>query len=132
MVRRTQFDLDAAQAREHILEGLKIAVDNIDEVVEIIKKSKDVPDAQDTTMSAFMTTEIPELFATTYLSEFGVSHLSDNIVLLQYEPSESTINRTLTVLKTRASHHHAGVHPYSITPAGIALTDTHRTANTVD
>ncbi len=45
VVRRTQFDLDAAQAREHILEGLKIAVDNIDEVVEIIKQSKDVPDA---------------------------------------------------------------------------------------
>jgi DNA gyrase subunit A len=45
IVRRTQFDLDAAQAREHILEGLKIAVDNIDEVVAIIRKSKDVPDA---------------------------------------------------------------------------------------
>ena len=45
IVRRTQFDLDAAQAREHILDGLKIAVDNIDEVVEIIRKSKDVPDA---------------------------------------------------------------------------------------
>ncbi len=45
VVRRTQFDLDAAQAREHILEGLKIAVDNIDEVVGIIRKSKDVPDA---------------------------------------------------------------------------------------
>ena len=45
VVRRTQFDLDGAQAREHILEGLKIAVDNIDEVVEIIRKSKDVPDA---------------------------------------------------------------------------------------
>jgi DNA gyrase subunit A len=45
VVRRTQFDLDAAQAREHILDGLKIAVDNIDEVVEIIRSSKDVPDA---------------------------------------------------------------------------------------
>jgi len=45
IVRRTKFDLDAAEAREHILHGLKIAVDNIDEVVEIIKKSKDVPDA---------------------------------------------------------------------------------------
>src|SRR6476646_11484183 len=45
IVRRTQFDLDAAQAREHILEGLKIAVDNIDDVVDIIRKSKDVPDA---------------------------------------------------------------------------------------
>jgi len=45
IVRRTKFELEAAEAREHILEGLKIAVDNIDEVVEIIRKSKDVPDA---------------------------------------------------------------------------------------
>jgi DNA gyrase subunit A len=45
VVRRAQFELEQAQAREHILEGLKIAVDNIDEVVEIIKKSKDVPQA---------------------------------------------------------------------------------------
>jgi DNA gyrase subunit A len=45
IVRRTRFELEAAEAREHILEGLKIAVDNIDEVVEIIRKSKDVPDA---------------------------------------------------------------------------------------
>ncbi len=39
ITRRTQFDLDAAQAREHILEGLKIAVDNIDEVIKIIRGS---------------------------------------------------------------------------------------------
>ena len=45
IVRRTKFELEAAEAREHILEGLKIAVDNIDDVVEIIRKSKDVPDA---------------------------------------------------------------------------------------
>jgi len=45
VVRRAQFELEQAQAREHILEGLKIAVDNIDEVVEIIKSSKDVPQA---------------------------------------------------------------------------------------
>ena len=45
IIRRTQFDLDQAAAREHILEGLKIAVDNIDEVVEIIRKSKDVEEA---------------------------------------------------------------------------------------
>ena len=45
IVRRTQFDLDAAQAREHILDGLKIAVDNIDEVIKIIRKSEDTPDA---------------------------------------------------------------------------------------
>ncbi|MEA2725003.1 MAG: gyrase subunit, partial [Gemmatimonadales bacterium] len=45
IIRRTQFDLDAAQAREHILDGLKIAVDNIDEVIKIIRKSEDSPEA---------------------------------------------------------------------------------------
>ena len=45
ITRRTQFDLDAAQAREHILDGLKIAVDNIDEVIKIIRSSEDTPQA---------------------------------------------------------------------------------------
>jgi DNA gyrase subunit A len=45
VTRRTQFDLDNAKAREHILEGLKVAVDNIDEVIEVIRKSKDAPAA---------------------------------------------------------------------------------------
>ncbi len=45
IVRRTQFDLDAAQAREHILDGLKIAVDNIDEVIKIIRGSNDTAQA---------------------------------------------------------------------------------------
>ncbi|HSR91864.1 MAG TPA: DNA topoisomerase (ATP-hydrolyzing), partial [Gemmatimonadales bacterium] len=57
IVRRTKFDLDAAEAREHILHGLKIAVDNIDEVVEIIKKSKDVPDADARLRKRFKLTE---------------------------------------------------------------------------
>jgi DNA gyrase subunit A len=41
IVRRAQFELDKANEREHILEGLKIAVDNIDEVIKVIKKSED-------------------------------------------------------------------------------------------
>src|SRR5213075_800882 len=41
IVRRAQFELDKAQEREHILEGLKIAVDNIDEVIKVIKKAED-------------------------------------------------------------------------------------------
>ncbi len=45
IVRRTKFDLAAAEAREHILEGLKIAVDNIDEVIAIIRGSADTPEA---------------------------------------------------------------------------------------
>ncbi|MGI9076423.1 MAG: DNA gyrase subunit A [Gemmatimonadaceae bacterium] len=45
IVRRTQFDLDKAVEREHILEGLKIAVDNIDEVIKLIRKAEDTPQA---------------------------------------------------------------------------------------
>ncbi len=45
IVRRSQFDLAEAKKREHILEGLKIAVDNIDEVIQIIRSSADVPEA---------------------------------------------------------------------------------------
>ena len=41
IVRRTQFDLDKAKEREHILEGLKIAVDNIDAVIKVIRASAD-------------------------------------------------------------------------------------------
>ena len=45
IVRRAQFELDKAQDREHILEGLKIAVDNIDEVIKVIKKAEDPAEA---------------------------------------------------------------------------------------
>src|SRR5690606_7164800 len=45
VVRRTEHDLAEALEREHILEGLKIAVDNIDEVVELIKSSPDTETA---------------------------------------------------------------------------------------
>ncbi len=45
ITRRTEFELKRAQDREHILEGLKIAVDHIDEVVRIIRKAKDVATA---------------------------------------------------------------------------------------
>ena len=45
ITRRTEFELKRAQDREHILEGFKIAVDHIDEVVRIIRKAKDVPSA---------------------------------------------------------------------------------------
>ena len=45
IVRRTEFDMAEAKKREHILEGLKIAVDNIDEVIAIIRSSSDTPTA---------------------------------------------------------------------------------------
>ncbi len=53
IVRRTRYDLERAEARAHILEGLIIALDNIDEIVELIKKSPDVPTARDGLMTRF-------------------------------------------------------------------------------
>ena len=56
ILRRTQFDLDKALARAHILEGLRIAIDNIDEVIAIIRNSYD--DAKERLMERFGLTEI--------------------------------------------------------------------------
>lgn len=58
LVRRTKFDLDAAERRAHILEGYKIALDNIDEVIQLIKKSKDVESAKEGLMRKFKLSEI--------------------------------------------------------------------------
>jgi DNA gyrase subunit A len=57
IVRRTEFELKRAQDREHILEGLKIAVDNIDEIIRIIKKSKDTPTADASLRKRFKLSE---------------------------------------------------------------------------
>jgi len=75
-------------------------------------------------VSLFMTSELPELFNPTRLSEFGVSHLSDNVVLLQYVRNESTVERAITVLKTRASRHDPEIRRYTIKPQGIVLAET--------
>src|SRR3989344_4096636 len=47
VTRRTKFELDKAEARKHILEGISIALQNIDNVVELIKKSKDISSAKE-------------------------------------------------------------------------------------
>jgi len=56
--RRTEFELKAAKARAHILEGLKIAIDNIDEVIRIIRASQSSEDAQSNLISKFKLSEI--------------------------------------------------------------------------
>jgi len=53
IVRRTKFDLDKAMKRAHILEGLLKAIDVIDEIIAIIKKSKDIDSARQELMSTF-------------------------------------------------------------------------------
>ena len=58
VTRRTLFDLKKAQERAHILEGLKIAIDFIDEVIAIIRKSKDLPSARAALIERFGIDEV--------------------------------------------------------------------------
>ena len=58
IVKRTQFELKEAEARAHILEGLKIALDNIDAIIKIIRNSKDPAQAKEGLMSGYSLSEI--------------------------------------------------------------------------
>jgi circadian clock protein KaiC len=79
-------------------------------------------------VSLFMTSELPDLFRVGRLSEYGVSHLSDNVVLLQYVRDNALVRRAVTVLKTRASHHQPESREFTITPDGIVLGGTFASA----
>lgn len=74
-------------------------------------------------ISMMMIVEVPELFQLRRISEQGLSHLADNVVLLQYVQEGPELARALTVLKTRAMHHHPVVHRYEITEKGFVLGD---------
>src|SRR5207245_7252453 len=56
--RRTDFELRKAEARYHILEGLKIALDHLDAVIKLIRGSKTVPEARDGLMAQFRLSQI--------------------------------------------------------------------------
>ncbi len=58
LIRRTKYELDAAERRAHILEGYIIALDNIDAVIETIKKSRDVETAKNNLMRKFKLSEV--------------------------------------------------------------------------
>ena len=57
VTRRTRYDLDKAEARAHVLEGLLVALDHIDEVISLIRSSRTVQIAKDGLMSKFSLTE---------------------------------------------------------------------------
>ena len=72
-------------------------------------------------VSALMTLEVSELFELVRISENGMSHLSDNVLLLQYLRQDGRLQRALTVLKTRAHRHDPTVRQFEITTEGITL-----------
>ena len=63
VIRRTEFDLRKALDRAHILQGLRIAVDNIDEVVSIIRSSPNVPEAKAALMERFSAADVKNMLA---------------------------------------------------------------------
>jgi circadian clock protein KaiC len=74
-------------------------------------------------ISLMMIVEVADLFKLPRISEEGISHLADNVVLLQYVQEGPELARALTVLKTRAMRHRPMVHRYDITDKGFELGD---------
>jgi circadian clock protein KaiC len=74
-------------------------------------------------ISPIMTSEVSDLFHVGSLAEYGISHLSDNVVLLQYLRAEPRLLRTVTVIKSRASGHDPEIREFDITSGGIVLGD---------
>jgi len=94
VVRRTEFDLRKAEAREHILEGLKIAVDSIDEVIKIIRGSRDAEEASTQLQTRF---ELSELQAKAIL-EMRLSRLT-GLELEKLEAELSEVRATISGLR---------------------------------
>ena len=74
-------------------------------------------------VSLFMTYETPELFGAQTLSEFAVSHLSDNVIALNYYKDHGCLKRAITVIKTRASRHEPATRQYDIGSHGVTIGD---------
>ncbi len=72
-------------------------------------------------VSLVMTYEVPELYGLTKLSEQGVSHIADNVVLLQYREGGQVVSRTLTVLKARATRQSPRIREFEISSDGIGF-----------
>src|SRR5262245_65307544 len=72
-------------------------------------------------ISLMVTLESPELFRITRLSELAMSHMADNVVLLQHLHAGHEMKRPLTVLKTRGASHSSAVREFHLTSDAIAL-----------
>ena len=73
---------------------------------------------------------MPELFGATQLSENGISHLSDNVVLLQFILDDSQLKRAISVIKTRSTAHDSHLRQFDITGEGFVLGEAFIPSNT--
>jgi DNA gyrase subunit A len=100
ITRRTKYELAEAEKRAHILEGLKIAIENIDEVVQIIKKSKDTKVAKERLMKRFKLTEI-QAQAILDMRLARLTNLEKEALESEYLKLIKEIERLKAILKSR-------------------------------
>jgi len=74
-------------------------------------------------VNLFMTFELADLFEARSLSDSAVSHLSDNVILLNYFKAEGSVNRSMSVIKSRASGHDPHMRQFTINEKGITIAD---------
>jgi len=98
VVRRTIFELTAAKRRAHILEGLKIALDNLDEVIATIRKSKTQDEAKDNLMKRF---ELSSIQATAILDMQlrRLAALEREKIEKEYEEIKKLIDELISILR---------------------------------
>jgi DNA gyrase subunit A len=101
IVRRTQFDLRKAEERAHILEGLKKAIDHLDEVISLIRASKTPPEAKEGLMSRF---EFSDLQAQAILDMRlqRLTGLERQKIVDEYEETLKLIERLKQILASEA------------------------------
>lgn len=99
IVRRTKYDLDACLKKEHILEGLLIAINNIDEVVRIIKTSKSVTDAKIQLINRFELSEI-QAQAILDMRLARLTNLEVNKLITELNRLKDLIKRYQAILKS--------------------------------
>ncbi len=97
--RRTIFDLKEAKLRSHILEGLKIALDNLDEVIETIKKSKNAQVAQKNLMAKFKFTSL-QATAILDMQLRKLAALERKKIEAEYKETQKTVDQLVAILTT--------------------------------
>ena len=99
IIRRTTYELEKAKARAHILEGLIIALDNIDEVVNLIKKAKDTPTAKEQLMERFGLSE-KQAQAILDMRLARLTGLEREKIELEYKELQEKITHLQSILDT--------------------------------
>ncbi|CEK32417.1 DNA gyrase subunit A [[Clostridium] sordellii] len=97
VTRRTKFDLNKAEARAHILEGLRIALDNLDEVIKLIRGSKTTQEAKDGLMNRFNLSEV-QAQAILDMRLQRLTGLERDKIEAEYEELLKKINRLREIL----------------------------------